>query len=323
MKAAILTGYGPPDVLQLREIAKPIPKDNEVLIKVHAATVTAGDCEIRSLKFPIWLSIPIRLMLSSRKPENRILGQELSGEIEAVGKDVTSFKKGDQIFAAAGLHFGGYAEYVCLPSAGVMAIKPANMTYDEATAVPTGGIEALHFLRQATIQQGEQVLIYGSGGGIGTISVQLAKHFGATVTAVDSTGKLDMLRSIGADHVIDYTQEDFTKNHNSYDVILDVVGKSSFSKSIQALRENGRYLIANPHLSYMIQGLWLSRRSSKKVIIGPANQTIEDLIVLKELIEAGKIKTVIDRRYPLEQIVEAHRYVDSGQKAGNVVITMG
>jgi NADPH:quinone reductase-like Zn-dependent oxidoreductase len=328
MKAIVWTKYGPPDVLQLKEVEKPTPKDNEVLIRIYATTVTAGDCEMRSLKFPIWLSLPMRIYVGLRKPKRiTILGQELAGEIEAVGKDVKLFKEGDQVFAATGFSMGAYAEYICLPEEpkemeGLLAIKPANMTYEEAAAVPTGGLNALHFLRKGNIQSGQKVLINGAGGSIGTIAVQLAKYFRTEVTGVDSTGKLDMLRSIGADQVIDYTQEDFTKNGETYDVIFDVVGKSSFSGCIRSLKKEGIYLSANPGLSQMVRGLWTSMTSSKKVISGTASYKTEDLIFLKELIEAGKIKSVIDRRYPLEQTAEAHRYIDKGHKKGNVVITL-
>jgi 2-desacetyl-2-hydroxyethyl bacteriochlorophyllide A dehydrogenase len=323
MKAMIWTKYGSPNGLQLREVEKPTPKDNEVLIRIHAATVTAGDCEMRSLKFPLFLSLPMRMYVGLRRPTRiKILGQELAGEIESVGKGVKRFEKGDQVFAAAGLGFGAYAEYKCLPEDGVLAIKPANMTYEEAAAVPVGGLEALHFLRKANILSGQKVLINGAGGSIGTFAVQLARYFGAEVTGVDSTGKLDMLRSIGTDHVIDYTQDDFTKSGETYDVILDVMGKSSFSRSIRSLKPNGRYLLLNAGLSQRVRGRWTSMTSSKKVIIGAASQKREDLIFLKELIEAGKIKAVIDRRYPLEQTAEAHRYVETGYKKGNVVITV-
>ncbi len=243
------------------------------------------------------------------------------------------FKKGDQVFAATGfVGMGTCAEYICLPEEheeGALAIKPANMTYEEAAPVPVGGLEALHFLRQGNIQSGQKVLIIGAGGPIGPFAVQLAKYFGAEVTGVDSTRKLDMLRSIGADQVIDYTQEDFTKSGRTYDVILDVVGKSSFSGSIRSLKQNGRYLLADPGLSQMVRGRWTSntkgltrRQAGKKVIFGAADPKSEDLVFLKELIEAGKIKSVIDRRYPLEQTAEAHRYVESGQKKGHVVITV-
>jgi NADPH:quinone reductase-like Zn-dependent oxidoreductase len=327
MKAIVWTEYGPPDVLQLKEVEKPAPKDNEVLIRIYATTVTAGDCEQRSLKLPIWHRLPMRVYVGLKRPERiTILGMDLAGEIESVGKDVKLFQEGDQVFAATGfVGMGAYAEYICLPEEpeeGALAIKPANMTYEEAAAVPNGGLEALCFLRQGNIQSGQKVLINGAGGTIGTFAVQLAKYFGAKVTAVDSTGKLDMLRSIGADQVIDYTQEDFTKSGESYDFILDVVSKSSFSGSIRSLKQNGRYLIANPGLSQMVRGRWTLMTSSKKVIFGAAYPKTEDLIFLRELIEAGKIKSVIDRRYPLEQTAEAHRYVEKGGKKGNVVITV-
>jgi NADPH:quinone reductase-like Zn-dependent oxidoreductase len=323
VKAIVCQRYGPPDVLQLKEVERPVPKDDEVLVRVHAATVTAGDCEIRRFKMPIWLWVPARIGFGFRGPRKKILGQELAGEIESVGKDAKLFKKGDQIFALTGLRLGAYAEYDCLPEKGLMATKPANMTYEEAAAVPLGGLHASHFLRKANVRSGQRVLINGAGGSIGTFAVQLAKSFGAEVTAVDSTRKLDMLRSIGADHVIDYTQEDFTKGGKTYDVIFDVVGKSSFSGCIRSLREGGFYLLGNPGLSQQVRGLLSSRKKGKKVIGGTMSYKAEDLDFLRGLIEAGKMRSVIDRRYPLEQIAEAHRYVDTGQKAGNVVITVG
>jgi len=319
VKAVVCTKYGPPEVLQLKEVERPTPKDKEILIRVYAATVTAGDCELRGLKYPILFRLLLRIGFGIRRPR-KILGQELAGEIESVGKDVKLFKKGDQVFAHAGFGMGAYAEYKCLPEGGMVAIKPANMTCEEAATVPTGGLEALHYLRKGNIQSGQKVLINGAGGSIGTSAVQLAKYFGAEVTAVDSTAKLDMLRSIGADHVIDYTKEDFTDRDETYDVIFDVVGKSPFSGSVKSLNENGFYLIANPNRSYRVQGRRTSRRSSKKVIVGGSNFKAKDLIFLKELIETGKIRSVIDRRYPLDQISEAHRYVETGQKTGNVVI---
>ena len=325
MKAIVWTQYGPPDVLQLGEVAKPTPKDNEVLIKIFATTVTAGDCELRSFKFPFFLWIPLRIYLGFRKPRKAMLGQDLAGEIEAVGKDVKRFKKGDQVFAMTGLGLGAYAQYICLPEEfedGMVAVKPVNMTYEEAAPVLTWGLTALHFLRKANIQTGQKVLINGAAGSIGTYAVQLAKYFGAEVTGVESTNKLDMLRSLGADHVIDYTKEDFTQNGVTYDVIFDVVGKSSFSRSKRSLKSTGFYLLANPGLSHIVRGLWMSMTSSKKAVFPATSEQTEDLVVLKELIEAGTIKTVIDRRYPLEQMVEAHRYVDTGQKAGNVIITL-
>jgi NADPH:quinone reductase-like Zn-dependent oxidoreductase len=326
MKAIVWTKYGSPDGLQLQEVEKPTPKDNEVLIRIYATTVTAGDCEARSLKFPLMLGLPMRIYVGLRRPKRiTILGQELAGEIESVGKDVGLFKEGDQVFASTGFGFGAYAEYICLPEEpemGVLAIKPANMTYEEAAAIPVGGLEALHLLRKGNIQSGQKVLINGAGGSIGTFAIQLARYFGAEVTGVDSTEKLDMLRSIGADQVIDYTRKDFTKSGETYDVIFDVVGKSSFSGSIRSLKQNGCYLLANPGLSQMVRGRWTSMTSSKKVIFGAASQKTKDLLVLKELIEAGKVRSVIDRRYPLEQIAEAHRYVETGRKKGSVVITV-
>jgi 2-desacetyl-2-hydroxyethyl bacteriochlorophyllide A dehydrogenase len=328
MKAIIWTRYGPPDGLQLREIEKPTPKDNEVLIKVYAATVTAADTEFRRLKLPFPFSIPLRLYLGIMKPTRiTILGTEFAGEIVSAGKDVTRYKPGDQVFGYTGLGMGTYAEYMCLPEktsgmAGVIAKKPANMTYEEAAAVPFGGLEALHSLRKANIQSGQKVLINGAGGSIGTCAVQLAKHFGAEVTAVDHTAKLDMLRSIGADHVIDYTQEDFTKSGQTYDVIFDTIGKSSFSGSLRTLNENGTYLNANPGLLSKLRWRWTLKRNNKKVILWTAGYTANNLLALKELIEAGTIKAIIDRRYPLEKVAEAHRYVDTGQKKGNVVITV-
>ncbi|MBZ0299781.1 MAG: NAD(P)-dependent alcohol dehydrogenase [Anaerolineae bacterium] len=325
MKAVVWTKYGSPDGLQLQEVEKPTPKDHEVLIRVYASSVTAGDSEARGLRFPFWLALPMRLFMGPIKPRNIILGQELAGEIEAVGQAVTRFKVGDQIFGATGFRFGGYAEYNCLPEEsddGVLALKPANMTYEEAAAVPTGGLEALHFLRIGRIQRGEKLLIIGAGGSIGTFAIQIARYFGAEVTAVDSGGKLDLLRSLGADRVMDYTQEDFAKSGETYDAVFDVVGKNTFSRSLKSLRPGGRYLLANPSLSAMLQRFWISRTSRKKVILEPAKRTPEDLEFLKELIEAGKLKSVIDRRFPLEQTAEAHRYVDTGQKKGNVVITV-
>jgi len=322
MKAIVCTRYGPPEVLRLKEREKPTPKDNEVLVRVHAATVTKGDCELRSLNLPLTWQLFVRIGFGFRAPRKKTLGQELAGEIESVGRDVKLFKKGDQVFAFTGLRLGAYAEYNCLPEKGLVAIKPANMTFEEAAAVPVGGLHALNCLRKGNIQSGQKVLVIGAGGTVGTPAVQLAKSFGAEVTGVDSTGKLEMLRSIGADKVVDYTQEDFTKNGESYDVIFDVVGKSSFSSCIRSLKERGFYLLGNPGLSQLVRGLWASMTSSKKVIGGTVSYKTEDLVFLRELIEAGKIRSVIDRRYTLEQIVEAHRYVDTGQKTGSVVITV-
>jgi len=325
MKAIVWTKYGPPEVLQLKEVEKPVPKDNEVLIRIYATTVTAGDCEMRRMKTAILYRILMRLYVGLIRPKRiTILGMELAGEIETVSKDVKLFKEGDQVFAATGfVDTGTYAEYICLPEKpeeGVLAMKPTNITYEEAAAVPVGGLEALHFVRKGNIQSGQKVLINGAGGTIGTFAVQLAKYFGAEVTGVDSTEKLDMLRSIGADWVIDYTQEEFTKSGETYDFILDVVSKSLFSGSVKSLKKNGHYFIANPGLSQRIRGWWTSMISGKKVIFGAVKPKTEDLLFLKELIEAGNLKSVIDRCYPLEQTAEAHRYVETGAKMGHVVI---
>jgi NADPH:quinone reductase-like Zn-dependent oxidoreductase len=328
MKAIVWTKYGSPDGLQLQEVEKPAPKGNEVLVKIHAATASTADTEFRRLKLPLLFSIPLRLYLGFIKPTRiTILGTEFAGEVVSTGQDVIQYQPGDQVFGYTGLNMGTYAEYMCLPEkptglGGVMAKKPANMTYEEAAAVPFSGLEALHSLRKANVRNGQKVLIIGAGGSIGTAAVQLAKYYGAEVTGVDKPGKLEMLRSIGADHVIDYTKEDFTKSGQTYDVILDTAGKSSFSGSLRSLKENGTYLNANPGLLARFRRQGTSKRSSKKVILWTAGYTVDNLLALKELIEAGKIKAIIDRRYPLEQVPEAHRYVDTGQKKGNVVITM-
>ena len=328
MKAIVWTKYGPPDGLQLTNIEKPVPKDDEILVKIHATTVTAGDCEMRRLELPLMLSLPMRLYVGFLRPHRiTILGQELAGEVEEVGKDVRLFKRGDQVFGTTGFGFGAYAEYICLPGEpsemqGALAIKPSNLTYEEAAAVPTAGFEALHFLRKANIQRGKKVLIIGAGGSIGTFSIQLAKHFQAEVTGVDRTEKLDLMRSIGANHVIDYTKDDYTSNGESYDLIIDVVGRSSVSSRLKLLKQDGYYFLAYAGISQIILGMWISMTSNKKVKIESASQNQGDLIFLKELIEAGKLKSIIDRRYPLEQTAEAHRFVESGQKKGNVVITV-
>ncbi len=334
MLAVVWTRYGPPEVLQLKEVEKPTPKANEVLIRIVATTVTSGDCEQRSLNLPILYRLPMQAYVGLRRPKRiTVLGMELAGEIEAAGQEVKGFQEGDQVFAATGFAaMGSYAEYICLPEEaeeGALALKPANMSYEEAAAVPVGGLEALAFLRQGNVQRGHKVLINGAGGTIGPFAIQLAKHFGAEVTGVESQEKLAMLRSIGADKVIDYRQEDFSESGEMYDFILDLIGKRSFSDCMRSLEQNGIYLIAYPGLLPMVRGRWQAmisrlppRQAAKKVIFGRAYPKSEDLIFLKELVEAGKLKTVIDRRYPLGQVAEAHRYVETGQKMGNVIITV-
>jgi NADPH:quinone reductase-like Zn-dependent oxidoreductase len=322
MKAVVCTKYGPPEVLQLREVEKPVPKDNEILIKVYATTVTSGDTRIRSFRVPLSYWLPARIALGFRSPKINILGAELAGEIESVGKDVKKFKAGDQVFAYPGHHGGGYAEYTCMREDSAIAIKPANITYEEAAAIPFGGNTALHFLKQANIKIGQKVLIYGASGSVGTYAVQLAKYYGAEVTGVCSTSNIDLVKSLGADKVIDYTKEHFSKNGEIYNVIFDAVGKTSFSDCMESLQKEGVYLqtVAAPATSLRMH--LTSITSSKTLIGGTAVPKAENLNLLKELVETGKITHVIDRTYSLEQIVEAHKYVDKGHKKGNVVITV-
>jgi len=331
MKAIVYTKYGSPDVLQLKEVEKPTPKDDEILIRIYATPVNYGDTLARNfasisprkfnMPFIFWL--PARMAFGFRKPKIKILGSEFAGEIEAVGKDVKLFKAGDKVFGYRGMSMGANTEYLCMPEDGLVAIKPANMTYEEAAAVPYGALTALNLLRNVNLQSGQKVLINGASGGIGSAAVQLAKYFGAEVTGVCGTPRLELVKSLGADKVIDYSKEDFTQSGETYDLIFDILGKSSFSRCKSSLNQNGRYLLASFKMKQLFQMLWTSMIGSKKVICALSNETTEDLIFIKELIEAGKIKSVIDKRYPLEQTAEAHGYVETGNKKGNVVITIG
>src|SRR6266850_351464 len=322
MKAIVYERYGPPEVLRLREVEKPTPKDNEVLIRAYSTTVTAGDCRVRSLHMPVGFGLIARLVLGVSRPRQPILGSELAGKVESVGKDVNKFRIGDAVFAFTGARLGCHAEYKCMPEDGALALKPANLTFEEAAAMSSGGTTALDFFRRGKLKSGEKVLVNGASGGVGTAAVQLAKHFGADVTGVCSTANLEWVRSLGAHHVIDYTKHDFTENGETYDIIVDTAGTAPFSRSKASLKERGRLLLVLSGLSDILQVPWVSMTSSKKVIAGPAAWRAEDLRFLAELAQAGEFRPVIDRRYPFEQIVEAHRYVDTGRKKGNVVITL-
>lgn len=300
MKAIVASKFGTADVLQLQEVEKPAPKDLEILVKVHATTVTAGDIRMRSLNVPPAFWLPARLTLGFTKPKHPIYGMELAGVVEAVGKDVTRFKAGDPVFASTlAEHFGGHAEYKCLPEDALVLPKPRNTTYEEAAAIPIGAPTALRLLRKGKIQRGQKVLIYGASGSVGTYAVQLARHFGAQVSAVTSTENVEMVKSLGASLVIDYTQEDYSTRGERYDAIFDTVAKSPKSQYARALAPNGVY---------------------ESVAKLNTKQSMEELTTIKALVEAGEIRAVIDRCYPLEAIAAAHRYVETGRKAGNVVI---
>ena len=318
MKAIVYTKYGAPEVLQLKEVEKPSPKDNEVLIKMFATTVSSGDARMRRAD-----PFLVRLIGGFFKPKKPILGVDLAGEISEIGSAVTKFKKGDRVFGSSYPNFGCYAEYNCMTENGVLAIKPDNMIYEEAAAVFFGAHTALHFLRKGNIQRGQKVMIYGASGSLGTYAVQLAKYYGAKVTGVCSTTNLALVNSLGADTSIDYTKEDFTKNGEIYDIIFDTTGKIPFAGAVRSLHKKGCLLRAvHMSLKPILLGLWTTITSNKKIIAGVAEEKVEDLIFLKKLIEEGKLKPIIDRTYPLEQVAEAHRYVDKGHKKGNVVLTI-
>ncbi|MGG0283825.1 NAD(P)-dependent alcohol dehydrogenase [Peribacillus butanolivorans] len=322
MKAIVYTKYGPPDVLQLKEVKKPTPKENEILVKVKATTVTIADIRSRSFTVPLSVWLPARITLGFRRPKKSILGLELSGEVESVGKDVKQFKEGDQVFAASQIGYGAYAEYKCLPENGPVSIKPNNLSFEEAAAIPIGARTALFYLRKANIKSGQKVLVYGASGSVGSYAVQIAKYFGADVTGVCSTTNLELVKSLGADQVIDYAREDFSSKGETYDVIFEAVDKSSFSACMKSLKKDGTYINVTVPLPG-VRMLWTKLTSNRKLILGQNSpENSEALNFLKELVETGKLKVVIDRYYAFEEIVEAHRYVEKGHKKGNVVITV-
>lgn len=317
MNAAVYNQYGTPEVLQLTALTKPNPEDNEILVKIHATAVTSADSRLRKAD-----PFAVRFFFGLFKPKKPILGGVLSGEVEAVGKNVQKFKVGDPVFGSAFPQFGAYAEYICLPETAALVIKPKNVSHEEAAALPFGGMTAVHFLRKVEIRPGQKVLIYGASGAVGTAAVQIAKFFGAEVTGVCSTTNIDMVKSLGADKVIDYTQTDFEKSGEQYDVVYETVNKASFSSCIAALKNNGTLILGAGMPIEILRGVWISLTSSKKVVSGVALETAEAVSFLQKLAEAGQLKAVIDKKYPLEQIVEAHGYVDKGHKKGNVVIQL-
>lgn len=322
MKAIMYEEYGSPDVLQLKEMDKPVPRDDEILIRVHATSVTSADCRVRSLNAPTGFGLIMRLVLGVKGPRQAVLGSELAGMVESVGKNVRKFQVGDLVFAFSDFAMGCYAEYKCMPENGAVVPKPSRLTIEQAAAMSFGGTTALQFLRKAKLASGEKVLINGASGAVGTAAIQLAKHFGAEVTAVCGAANRELVRSLGADHVIDYASEDFTKNGHTYDVIADTVGTAPYSRSKCSLKENGRLLLVLASLPDMLPIPWVSMTSNKKIFAAPATGCADDLRFLADLAEKGQFTPVIDRRFPFEQIAEAHRYVDTGRKKGNVVITL-
>ena len=317
MKAIEVTKYGAPEFLQMIEIEKPSPKDNEILIKIHATSVSSGDARMRRADPFI-----IRLIFGFKRPRKPVLGVVVAGEIEAIGKSVSRYKTGDKVFGSSGMSFGAHAEYVSVPEDAVLALKPGNMSYEEAAAIPFGATASMHFLRIANIQKGQKVIVYGASGALGTMAVQLARNYGAEITAVCSTANVELMKSLGADHVIDYTKEDFTLNGKKYDVVFDTIGKIPLRKALKSLSDNGHLLLASAGIGTMIGGSIKSIFINKKIVSGVIKETIEDMNFFKQEIEKGSLKAVIDRTYPLEKIAEAHAYVDKGHKKGNVIIAV-
>ena len=323
MRAIVYARYGGPDVLQVKDVDKPVPGDDDLLIRVHAAEATKADCEMRSFKFAVkWFWLPLRIAVGLTRPKNPVLGGYFSGEIESVGKAVSKFRPGEQVFGCARLRMGAYGEYICLPDSYTIVPKPRNLTFAESAAVPLGGLNALHFMKKANVQKGERVLVNGAGGSIGTFGVQIAKAMGAEVTAVDSPIKQQMLRRIGADHFFDYTREDFTKSGKTFDVIFDMVAGSSYSGCIRSLNPGGRYLKGNPRLSDMLRSVLTSRFTGKTAVFAFAGEKQEELLELSEMIESGALKPVVDRIYPMNHATEAHRRVETEQRLGIVVISI-
>jgi NADPH:quinone reductase-like Zn-dependent oxidoreductase len=323
MRAIVWTGYGPPDVLEPRDLPQPESDDGDVLIRIRAAAATMGDVELRSLALPAWVGLPIRIFLGYRRPKRRLIpGAYLAGEIESVGRAVTRWKPGDRVFGTTGFAFGAYAEYQVLPEGAALAPMPAGLSFEEAAAIPLGGLNAQHFLAKAELRPGERVLINGAAGSIGTFAIQLAKWAGAEVTGVDSTPKLDHMRAVGADHVIDYTREDLWARPERFHVVLDVVGRAPLGRFLGLMEPGGRFLMANPRPPQMLAGLWAKRTGDKRVVMQAASETAAGLRALAERIERGEIRPVVGRAFPLERAVEAHRHLESGEKVGEVVLTV-
>ncbi len=317
MKAAVYTQYGPPEVLRVKQVERPLPQKNEILLRIRATSVNSGDWRLRKAD-----PYAVRLFFGLLKPKINILGSVFSGEVESIGEEVKQFKVGDIVFGHTDMSFGSYAEYLSLPEDASIALKPSNISHNEAAVIPFGGVAALHFLKKAKIQPGQKVLVVGASGSVGSAAVQLAKSFGADVTGVCSTANIALVKSIGANKVIDYTKEDFAGNGETYDVIFDAVNAISVSRSMKSLNKNGIMILSAAGMSEMLQGLWISMTSNKRVLTGVISHKAADIIFLKELIEAGKFKPVIDRTYPLEQIAEAHAYAEKGHKKGNIAINI-